>query len=174
MFFRTSKRGLFHRVQWSRNGKAPWTTVSLGKCSSASATDVVRLLHKGVRVIPDLPPMTAMKLASAGFLSEIQSTDLDDFLDCFMHVYEAGKSANTVRNMRQTVRLLKQYFGKCDIDSISIEGADQWYAWRASAAAPTTLGREVKRVKQIFSKAVLTKAGFKNCFPNASANNEER
>ena len=165
MLFSITKRnnGSF-LLQWRKDEHSLRKTISLGKCTKEFAEFVLYSLKRGEKKIEGLPEKTERKLADAGFLPAVPSRNLDNFLNDFIQKYSVKKSPHSIRNMETAMQLITTHFAGRSVASITTEDADNWYAWRARSVATTTLNRDVRRIKQIFEKAVEYEMIDKNPF----------
>lgn len=79
-------------------------------------------------------------------------------LDSFLEMYITGRSKlrpNTLRNLRQSKRILTAHFGAGRaIDSVTAGDADDFREALVAAYSAVTVAREVKRARQFFKAAV--------------------
>lgn len=178
MLFRFRRCGEYRKLQWRKSKDDKFKTLSLGRVSDVEAAAVVRALELGQHSLGHIPLSKSVlqALARYGFIPEVRSSALGEFLDTYCRRYVIGKAENTKRNMAQLIKQLKNFFGHRDVKTISTEDADRWWAWRAQNASSATLNREVKRVRQIFRKAheygLVTENPFRHLRAGSSANPE--
>ncbi len=169
------------------DGKRP--TIRLGKVSQRAAETVKFRVEQLLAAkltghpleadtigwIDDLEPAMADKLAAVGLIPKrglpaAQTTTLAGFIA----EYISGRpnmKPNTLKNYRQTERILIEFFGKETMLADVTPGAcDDWHAHEVGRGqAPATIGRNVKRAKQYFRAAVRKRLIAENPFAEVKA-----
>jgi hypothetical protein len=78
------------------------------------------------------------------------SAFIDQFLASALHLKEITKTAFRVCHKRMVA-----FFGDCELRTIDSDRAEAWLAWeRAQGYADATIGRDLKRARQLFRRAV--------------------
>ena len=159
MDYRYIKRGDTRKIQWRKDKKQKWKTASLGKCSDDDAHQVIATLRREdfrLENFQHLPLEHQKILADCGFIPQPYNDTVCEFGKSFMEFYQAAQSkSRTIDLMRRFIdRQLIDYFGTRQLKTVTVEDAEKWYAWRAKNTSPATLNRDVRRAKQVFSKAV--------------------
>ena len=169
------------------DGKRP--TIRLGKVSRRAAEAVkfrveqllaAKLTGHAIeadtaRWVAELDPTMADKLAAVGLIPKRGLPVAQTItLAAFIAEYISGRPAmkpNTLKNYRQTERILIEFFGReTMLADVTPGDCDDWHAHevgRGQAAA--TIGRNVKRAKQFFRAAVRKRLIVENPFAEVKA-----
>lgn len=145
------QRGKAYYLSWSEGGRQ-WRR-SLGPVTAAEAERIrsakeAELIH-GVRILPRLPTLQA-------------------FMDFYTEWYKA-EHPTTARTFGYEVRSILGRFGHRPIDTIRPAEVEVWKAERMKAAAPETVGKELRRFKAALRRGVKWGEIDTNPFENVSA-----
>lgn len=132
--------------------------------------------------VRNLPDKLYGKLANAGLVTARASSDLEGFVSAFI---DAGKTANgrdakplTLLKWHTTQKLLGDFFGDCDMRSISPQRAAEFRGWLAEyetktgirkTRAENTIRKHIAVCKMLFSVARRRQLIDANPFDNEPA-----
>lgn len=163
MDVRTINRGEITKLQWKNAWETKWQTLSLGKTDKSICDDTKEFVSAvfELGLIPSvllkgrcLPRNILDKLASRQIIPPTLNPSVSEHYDRFFEFQAIGKAPNTLRNMRQFGRVLKQFFTDRTMSSVTAEDVRDWFVWRSKQVNEPTLNREVRRMKQFFRDAV--------------------
>ena len=104
----------------------------------------------------------ADKLASAGLIAVRSSRLLGEFVEDFI-ASRVDVKASTCESMRHTSARLVSYFGaNRSLNSITAADMDRWTIHLQGLYSPATVGRTIKRARQLFTQAMRAKVIHEN------------
>jgi integrase len=162
--------------------------VRLGKITQKTANEVkLKVEHLNALLIARLPmdggtaawvaaigDELAAKLAAVGLIPERRSETLGEFLNAYLDRRRVGAKPNTVSNIRRVVTdLLAVFDPKTGLRDFTADAAERFRAhYLERELAPSTVHRQLKFAKTMFTDAVKRKLIPENPFADVKTPNK--